>query len=200
MPVRPVDHRGELTAARRIRNGAVHEHPRLALHRADDEHHLGLLALRARAGLVDVPDRERVRLEGERREREEGVLAGLPPAGDAPPERDAEPVGADGLDARRGARRAEDEVEEDVAPPAEEPVEEPDRPGAPDVLAEAAVRDVDVQGDHEESGCVGDGLVSAGGGRIGRKDVQGENDMADIEDLVVSPPEPLDGDEGGDRL
>ena len=36
--------------------------------------------------------------------------------------------------------------------------------------------------------------------RRGRKDVQGENDMADIEDLVVPPPEPLDGDEGGDRL
>lgn len=188
MSVRSVNHRRELEAARLGRERTVQKRPRLPVHGADEEHHLRffllprpLLNLLLRARLACAPcaaavsviyacDSEWMRLQPERREGEERVLPGLPPAQDSASQRNAHPVRADGRDAgiQRRARaricigagaRAEDEVKEHVPTGAEKPVECPDRPHAPHVNVVAFGSDVDVQRD-EEHAVGGTGVVS----------------------------------------
>ena len=152
-PIRPVDHRRNLTLARRSREDAVQQRSRDAVLRTDDEDHVCFVVL---PRFVDVGDGDRVGLEPDRREGYQRVLAGAPAPWKAASDRYTEAGTTDVLhESVQGAllcnrgTRSKDVVEEDVFPEATEPVEAPDSPDAPDVDVGISGLDVDVGCDQE---------------------------------------------------
>lgn len=125
----------------------VQKSARLAAHRTDDEHHLGLSA--SLVLVVDAEDGERVRLDPQLGEREESVLSRLPAAGDFTLQRYTQTLRPYALDKRLGPRAREQQVEEDVAASAYQPVETPYRPNRPHVHVKLHRDAVNVYGNQE---------------------------------------------------